>query len=99
MIADQIYSPYRQWHEAVACGGGGYFQDDAGHWYCTYFGNDEASPFREKPALVRIDIAPDDSIVIADEQPAFLLRDGAPAHWRQTPTIPAPAPAPPCVFQ
>jgi len=68
MIADHLYGPYRQWHEAVACGGGGnYFQDDTGHWYCTYFGNDEASPFREKPALVRIDFAPDNTIVIADE--------------------------------
>ena len=83
MIADNIYGPYRQWHEAVACGGGGnYFQDDAGRWYCTYFGNDEASPFREKPALVRIDFAPDNTIVIADEQPAFALRDGTPTHWR-----------------
>ena len=67
----------------VPCGGGGnYFQDDAGHWYCTYFGNDEASPFREKPALVRIDFTPDNTIVIADEQPAFVLRDGTPTHWR-----------------
>jgi xylan 1,4-beta-xylosidase len=85
MISENIYGPYQQWHEAVPCGGGGnYFQDDAGYWYCTYFGNDEASPFREKPALVRIDFAADNTIVIADEQPAFLLRDGAPMPWRQS---------------
>ncbi len=82
MISENIYGPYRQWHEAVPCGGGGnYFQDKEGHWYCTYFGNDEASPFREKPAMVRIDFAADDTIKIADEQPAFILRDGAPTHW------------------
>ncbi|HVU18532.1 MAG TPA: family 43 glycosylhydrolase [Candidatus Didemnitutus sp.] len=84
MISDNLYGPYRQWHEAVPCGGGGnYFQDADGHWYCTYFGNDEASPFREKPGLVRIDFAADNTIVVADEQPAFILRGGAPAHWRQ----------------
>lgn len=83
MISENIHGPYRQWHEAVACGGGGnYFQDDAGRWFCTYFGNDEASPFREKPALVQIDFAPDHTIVIAAEQPAFVLREGTPARWR-----------------
>jgi hypothetical protein len=83
MISDHLYGPYRQWHEAVACGGGNYFQDGDGHWYCTVFGNDEAMPFREKPAIVRIDFAADDTIVIADEQPAFILRAGAPTHWRK----------------
>jgi hypothetical protein len=84
MISDSIYGPYRLWHEAVACGGGGnYFQDKEGRWWCTYFGNDEASPFREKPAMVRIDFKPDGTIKIADEQPAFVLRDGTPANWRK----------------
>ena len=84
MISDNIYGPYKQWHEAVPCGGGGnYFQDDAGHWFCTYFGNDEASPFREKPALVGVDFAPDNTIVVADEQPVFILRDGALQRWRK----------------
>jgi hypothetical protein len=84
MVSDSLYGPYHQWQEAVPCGGGGnYFQADDGHWYCTYFGNDEASPFREKPALVRIDFAADGSIVVADEQPAFLLRAGAPTRWRR----------------
>ena len=44
---------------------------------------DEASPFREKPALVRIDFAADDTIKIANEQPAFLLRDGTPTRWQK----------------
>jgi beta-xylosidase len=83
-ISDNIYGPYTQWQEAVPCGGGGnYFQDKAGNWYCTYFGNDEASPFREKPGMVKIDFAGDGRIIVADEQPAFLLRDGAAARWRK----------------
>lgn len=83
MISESLYGPYRQWHEAVPCGGGGnYFQANDGTWYCTYFGNDEASPFREKPALVKIDFAADDTVVVAEDQPAFVLRDGARTRWR-----------------
>lgn len=86
-IADNIYGPYTAWEEAVPCGAGGnYFQDKAGAWFCTYFGNDEASPFREKPGIVRIDFGADGLIKIADEQPAFILRDGAPTRWRTRPS-------------
>ena len=82
-MADHIYGPYTMWEEAVPCGAGGnYFQDKSGDWYCTYFGNDEASPFREKPGIVKIDFAADGRIQIADDQPAFILRDGAATHWR-----------------
>jgi beta-xylosidase len=89
-ISTNIYGPYTMWEEAVPCGAGGnYFQDKAGDWYCTYFGNDEASPFREKPGIVKIDFETDGRIKIADEQPAFILRDGAPTHWRATVTKPA----------
>jgi hypothetical protein len=31
---------------------------------------------------MRIDFAADGRIKIADEQPAFALREGAPTHWR-----------------
>jgi beta-xylosidase len=89
-IADTIYGPYRMWEEAVPCGAGGnYFQDKGGSWYCTYFGNDEASPFREKPGLMKIDFEADGRIKIADEQPAFVLRDGSPARWRMAAGKPA----------
>jgi beta-xylosidase len=82
-IADNIWGPYKHWHEAVPCGGGtNYFQDKDGSWYCAYFGNDEQSPFREKPGLVRIDFDKNDKIVISDEQPALVLQDGTPTHWR-----------------
>ncbi len=83
-MADNIYGPYSLYEEAVPCGAGGnYFQDKAGDWYCTYFGNDEASPFREKPGIVKIDFQPNGQIKIADEQPAFILRDNTPVNWRK----------------
>jgi hypothetical protein len=83
-ISDNIFGPYKQMHEAVPCGGGGnYFQDKDGTWYCTYFGNDEHTPFREKPGLIKIDFAKDGRIVVAGEQPMWLLQDGAEAKWRK----------------
>jgi xylan 1,4-beta-xylosidase len=94
-ISDNIYGPYTLYEEAVPCGAGGnYFQDKDGNWYCTYFGNDEASPFREKPGLVRIDFKSNGQIKIADEQPAFILRDGAPTLWRSQLTKPSLPPTP-----
>jgi hypothetical protein len=89
-ISTNIYGPYTMWEEAVPCGAGGnYFQDKSGDWFCTYFGNDEASPFREKPGIVKIDFEADGRIKIADEQPAFILRDGTPTHWRAAVKKPA----------
>jgi hypothetical protein len=90
-MSTNIYGPYKNWHEAVPCGGGGnYFKGPDGFWYCTYFGNDDQSPWREKPGLVRIDFEPDGRIKIADEQPAFALREGAPTRWRTAAAKPAP---------
>jgi xylan 1,4-beta-xylosidase len=72
-IADNIYGPYTQWHEAVPCGGGGnYFRDRSGVWYCTVFGNDTQAPWREKPGIVKIGFAPDGRIIVAKDQPDFL---------------------------
>jgi beta-xylosidase len=83
-VSDKIYGPYKQFQEAVPCGGGGnYFQDKDGNWFCAFFGNDEASPFREKPGLIKIDFAADGKIVIADEQPAWILQEGSDPHWRK----------------
>lgn len=89
-ISTNLFGPYKQWHEAVPCGGGGnYFQDAQDNWYCTYFGNDEQSPWREKPGLMRIDFKPDGRIKIADEQPAFVLRESTPTSWRTVLAKPA----------
>lgn len=80
-IADSIYGPYHDWHEAVPCGGGGgYFQDKAGNWWCSLFGNDDESPWREKPGLVRIEFSPDLRIHIAPIQPDFVLVESARRH-------------------
>ncbi|HVX86988.1 MAG TPA: family 43 glycosylhydrolase [Phycisphaerae bacterium] len=84
-IADNIWGPYTHWHEAVPCGGGtDYFQDNDGRWFCCFFGNDEQAPFREKPGIVQIDFDDVGRIHVADDQPAFILTDGTPTHWRRT---------------
>jgi hypothetical protein len=73
-ISDNIYGPYSQWHEAVPCGGGGnYFLDKSGKWFCTLFGNDAQFSWREKPGIVHIGFAPDGRIIVSKDQPEFLL--------------------------
>ncbi len=64
-MSETIYGPYRMRHEAVPCGGGTcYFRDHTGQWWCTFFGNDNQAPFREMPAIVPIDFAPDGKIFV-----------------------------------
>jgi xylan 1,4-beta-xylosidase len=89
-ISDNVLGPYSKVHEAVPCGAGGnYFKDKDGNWWCTYFGNDDQSPWREKPGLVKIDFNKDGKIFVADEQPAFVLQPGVPTKWRNK--TPAPS--------
>jgi xylan 1,4-beta-xylosidase len=77
-ISDRIYGPYTSWHEAVPCGGGGdYFCDKEGNWWCTVFGNDDQASFREKPAIVRIDFDSAGLIHVAKDQPGFVLQETA----------------------
>jgi len=69
-IADNIWGPYDKWHETVPCGGGtGFFEDKQGRWWCTFFGNDNAAPWREMPGIVRIQFAPDGKISVSPHQP------------------------------
>ena len=85
-VAEKIEGPYKLVHEAVPCGAGGnYFKDKDGNWWCTYFGNDDQSPWREKPGIVKIDFDAQGKIFVADEQPAFVLQEGTPTHWRKQP--------------
>jgi beta-xylosidase len=78
-ISDNVYGPYKLWHEAVPSGGGGdYFRDRKGVWWCTVFGNDEQVLWREKPGLVRIEFGNDGQIKIAKSQPKRLLASGKP---------------------
>ena len=94
-ISDNVYGPYKMRHEAVPCGGGtNYFEDKEGNWWCAFFGNDTQAPFREMPAMVRIQFVQDGKISIADEQPAFVLQQGANPRWRTTPAASASNPAP-----
>lgn len=80
-ISGNIYGPYARWHEAVPCGGGGdYFKDKEGNWWCTVFGNDDQASFREKPAIVRVDFDADGLIHVAKNQPDFVLRESAQAR-------------------
>ena len=75
-MSTNLFGPYTKWHEAVPCGGGtDYFQDKAGNWWCAFFGNDNEAPFREKPAIVKIDFAADGKIIVAKDQPDFVLQN------------------------
>ena len=77
-VADKIEGPYSSLAEAVPCGAGGnFFQDKEGNWWCTYFGNDAPSPFREKPGLIRIEFDDQRLIHIARKQPDFVLIESA----------------------
>jgi hypothetical protein len=77
-MADTIAGPYHDWEEAVPCGGGGnFFQDKEGNWWCTYFGNDDQSPWREKPGIVKIEFDSKGLIHIAKKQPDFVLIESA----------------------
>jgi hypothetical protein len=80
-LSDNIHGPYRMWHEAVPCAGGSsYFKDKDGNWWCTYFGNDDQSPWREKPGIVKVEFAQDGRVRVARDQPIFVLQDAPPAR-------------------
>jgi hypothetical protein len=32
-----------------------FFTDREGNWWATFFGNDRQAPFRERPAMLRIE--------------------------------------------
>ncbi len=68
-VADNIYGPYRNRQETVPSGGGtGFFKDKQGNWWCSYFGNDSQSPWREKPGIVKIDFEAGGKIVVSKHQ-------------------------------
>lgn len=75
-VSDSIYGPYKWRHEAVPCGGGtSYFKDHNNQWWCTYFGNDNQSPFREMPAMIKVDFTKDGKVFPAKDQPYVNAKD------------------------
>jgi hypothetical protein len=36
-----------------------FFHDRDGRWWATFFGNDSAAPWRERPGLLPIEVGPD----------------------------------------
>jgi beta-xylosidase len=69
-ISDTIFGPYHTRHESVPRGGGtNFFQDKDKNWWCAFFGNDNQSPWREKPGLACIDFNKDGRILVNAKQP------------------------------
>ena len=55
--ADSIYGPYGDRYPAIPHGGHNMlFQDAQGQWWSTFFGDDPQAPFRERPAMLRIQV-------------------------------------------
>lgn len=61
--AENIYGPYGNSYLAIPCGGHNVlFKDVKGEWWSTYFGNDDKAPFKERPAILRVEIGSDNII-------------------------------------
>jgi len=55
--SDSVYGPYGPRYLAIPHGGHNmFFTDKAGNWWATFFGNDPKAPFRERPAMLRIEL-------------------------------------------
>jgi xylan 1,4-beta-xylosidase len=73
-VSNNIYGPYEMRHEAVPCAGGtNYFKDKEGNWWCGFYGNDNQAPWREKPAIMRVEFDKQGRIHVAKKQPAWVL--------------------------
>lgn len=54
-MSDSIYGPYGPRYLAIPNAGHNVvFKDLKGNWWSTFFGNDNKSPFKERPAIIRI---------------------------------------------
>jgi xylan 1,4-beta-xylosidase len=55
--AKNIYGPYGPRYLAIPHGGHNMlFKDKRGRWWSTLFGSDPKAPFRERPAIVQLDV-------------------------------------------
>ncbi|MBE7499768.1 MAG: hypothetical protein HS113_05555 [Verrucomicrobiales bacterium] len=58
--SDHLYGPYGDRYLAIPHAGHNmFFHDRAGRWWATFFGNDSAAPWRERPGLLPIELGPD----------------------------------------
>jgi len=54
--SEHVYGPYGPRYLAIPHGGHNMlFRDKAGDWWSTFFGHDPRAPFRERPAILRIE--------------------------------------------
>jgi len=52
-----VYGPYGPRYLAIPHGGHNmFFTDKEGNWWATFFGNDPRAPFRERPAILPIEL-------------------------------------------
>ncbi len=55
-----LYGPYGPRYEALPhAGHNGFFQDEHGRWWSTYFGSDASAPWQERPGILPVEFAPD----------------------------------------
>ena len=55
--SEDIYGPYRPRSPAIPHAGHNmFFRDEEGDWWATFFGNDAHAPFRERPAILEIEL-------------------------------------------
>ena len=61
--SDHLYGPYGPRYLAIPHGGHNmFFTDKDGNWWATFFGNDPRAPFRERPAILGIELDKEDRI-------------------------------------
>jgi beta-xylosidase len=72
-----IYGPYSDRRDTIASNGGtGFFKGKDGYWYTTMFGDDSQAPWREKPGVIRVEFDATGKVVVAKQQPDFVLANG-----------------------
>jgi beta-xylosidase len=55
--SEDLYGPYGDRYVAIPHGGHNmFFQDKKGAWWSTFFGSDDRAPFKERPAILRVEV-------------------------------------------
>lgn len=65
-----IYGPYSNRYLVIPHGGHNtFFKDKTGQWWATFFGNDKNAPFRDRPALIKVEFDQNNKIILVNDQP------------------------------